>query len=124
MKWPFVSRARYDDLQSKYTEVVRADNASWWSVRAEVDVSHKAYDGLLSKYHELKLSGASVPEPPKTLERPEFDPVMAAITAKAGQDRKLRAMMSAEAMRSRQAGITDIEIIQAIEHGVTVDCDL
>lgn len=79
------------------------------------------YQDLLAKYHVLKLQGAAVPEPTPTLQRPEFDPVQAAITAKAGPDRRLRTMMSREAMQSRAAGIPDIEIIQAIEHGVTVD---
>lgn len=79
------------------------------------------YELLLEKYHALKVSGASVPEPTPILQRPEFDAVQAAITAKAGPDKRLRAMMSREAMQSRAAGIPDIEIIQAIEQGVTVD---
>lgn len=116
MSWPWVSRAVYMARHREFLREREVHHAEMrdWTVR---------YDTLLDKYHALKLSGAFIPEPPKTLERPEFDPVMAAITAKAGPDRKLRAMMAGEAMRSRQAGIPDIEIIQAIEQGVTVDDD-
>lgn len=111
VRWPFVSREMYEAMLDQYERAFESDRQRWLD----------SYRDLLDKYHALKLSGASIPEPPKTLERPEFDPVMAAITAKAGPDRKLRAMMAGEAMRSRQAGIPDIEIIQAIEQGVTVD---
>lgn len=79
------------------------------------------YKELMGMYHALKVIGASIPEPPKPLERPEFDPVMAAITEKAGPDKKLRAIMSREAMQSRAAGIPDPEIVQAIEQGMTVE---
>lgn len=114
MKWPWVSRD--DRLAVVVTEYARQT--------VELDQRWQArYDALLDKYHALKVSGASVPEPAPTLQHPDYDPVQAAITAKAGPDRKLRAMMRREAMQSRAAGIPDIEIIQAIEQGVTVDME-
>lgn len=114
MTWPWISRAVYMARHKEFLREREAHHTEMrdWAVR---------YDSLLEKYHALKLQGASIPEPTKTLERPEFDPVMAAITAKAGPDRRLRAQMSAEVMRSRQAGIDDVEIIRAIEQGVTID---
>lgn len=114
MTWPWISRAVYMARHKEFLREREAHHAEMrsWAVR---------YDTLLDKYHALRVSGASVPEPTPTLQRPEFDPVQAAITAKAGPDKRLRAMMSREAMQSRAAGIPDIEIIQAIEQGVTVD---
>lgn len=110
MKWPWVSRGVYEITQAL---VIQEHNAA-------MNIQIR-FDALLEKYHTLKVSGASVPEPAPTLHRPEFDAVQAAITAKAGPEKRLRAMMSREAMQSRAAGIPDIEIIQAIEQGVTMD---
>lgn len=110
MKWPWTALLRDN-------ERLALENAN---LRADIAILAR-YDNLLEKYHALRATGASIPEAAQTLERPVFDPVMVAITAKAGPDRKLRAMMSREAMQSRAAGIPDIEIIQAIEQGVTVD---
>lgn len=114
LRWPWVARWVYDSVQDDLS-VVRSD------LQTEIASWRIRYEALLDKYHALKLSGASVPEPTPTLLIPAFDPVLAAITAKAGPDRKLRAMMSREAIQSRAAGVPDIEIIQAIEQGVTVD---
>lgn len=97
----------------------------WKAIVAEQNTMlqnyHTLYGDLLSKYHALKVSGTSVPDSPPTFQRSEFDPVQAAITAKAGPDKKLRAMMSREAMQARAAGIDDMEIIQQIEQGVSID---
>lgn len=117
MRWPWMSRLLYDRLTA---------DLDYERYRATMNFAHHEtvqdqYANLLEKYHTLKLAGASIPESVPILQRPEFDPVQAAITAKAGPDKRLRAMMSREAMQSRTAGIPDIEIIQAIEHGVTVD---
>lgn len=112
MKWPWVSRLLYDQG--------RAD-LDYERYRAKMD--RQRYETLLDKYHELRLRGGATVEPAPVIVRPEFDPVQAAITAKAGPDKRLRAMMSREAMQSRAAGIPDIEIIQAIEQGITVDME-
>lgn len=117
MKWPFGKVVSFDVAQAciePWKQIVAEQNEMIRELQA-------MYTTLLEKYHTLKVSGASIPEPAPTLQRPEFDPVQAAITAKAGPDKRLRAMMSREAMQSRAAGIPDIEIIQAIEQGVTVD---
>lgn len=111
MRWPWVS-------QDTLVEIIKlgADTA------AKVDQKWQArYDLLLERYHALKLQGASQPEPAATLERPAFDPVQAAITAKAGPDRKLRALMGREAAQARTLGIPDDEIIRQIESGVEID---
>lgn len=117
MRWPFGKVVSFD--------VAQACIEPWKAIVAEQNhMIHELQEMLRAEIaynHALKVNGAVIPEPTKTLERPEFDPVMAAITAKAGPDRKLRAMMAGEAMRSRQAGIDDVEIIRAIEQGVTID---
>lgn len=110
MKWPWMSRETLNTWKYCYDSAIAANT---YLQTQNTD--------LLEKYHALKLQGAAVPEEPQKLAPTNMDPVMCAITAKAGPDRKLRAMMSREAMQSRAAGIPDIEIIQAIEQGVTVD---
>lgn len=110
MRWPWVSRDVYE------SETRRAEA---WKEQANRECDK--YESLLDKYHALKIQGAAVPEEPQKLAPTNMDPVMCAITAKAGPDRKLRAMMSRQAMLARAAGIPDMEIIQQIEQGVSVD---
>lgn len=110
MRWPWVSRS-FNDYVINCVNEGRRENLRLYGT----------INSLFEHIQALKIQGASVPEPAPTLQRPEFDPVQAAITAKAGPDKRLRAMMIREAMQSRAAGIPDIEIIQAIEQGVTVD---
>lgn len=117
MRWPWVSRGRYDELKEHAQFLCEQLSER----QRMVENGHRFTSDLIDKLQALKLQGATVPEPQPTIERKELDPVQAAITAKAGPDRKLRAMMSREAMQSRAAGIPDIEILQAIEQGVTVD---
>lgn len=100
------------------SETARAEA---WREQALKDCAR--HDTLLEKYHALKVSGAAPAEPHPTLTRPEFDPVLAAITAKAGPDRKLRAMMSREAMEARRLGMPDHEIVAQIERGVELDME-
>lgn len=75
------------------------------------------YDDLLDKYHALKLSGATPPQPPP--QPVQLDPVIAAINDASHRNPKLRALMSREAQRLRLAGFDDHEIIQQIQDGVT-----
>lgn len=110
MTWPWVSRAMYDHAFKLAEDAV-----------AVTVQQRQEYRELLEKYHALKVVGASIPDPTPTLERPQPDPVLMAITAKAGPDRILRSRMAREAMRARQLGISDIEIIQQIEQGVSDD---
>lgn len=112
MRWPWI--ARDDRIASVITEFARQTS--------ELDRRWQSrYDDLLEKYHELKITGAAPLEPTKVLAHRELDPVTAAITAKAGADKRLRSMMSREAMHARQLGMPDHEIIAQIEHGVEWD---
>lgn len=115
MRWPWVT---YGTVHQLMLEAVKGVHQSWREDRADMQAR---YDDLLDKYHSLRLQGAAQPEPKTTLERPEFDPVQAAITAKAGPDRKLRALMGREAADARRLGISDHEIIRQIEQGVEID---
>lgn len=114
MRWPWVNR-EIIDIQH------RAFRAAHDRLVDEVTNLRVERDAVLDKYHALKLQGASTPEPKPTLERPTYDPVMGAITAKAGGDRRLRATMSRQAMSDRALGVPEQEIIQRIEQGVTLE---
>lgn len=106
MTWPFVTRARFDDLKASL-ERERAILMEWRQLALD----------LQEKLHALKLQGASVPEPKPVLARKAVDPVTAAITDRAGTDRKLRGVMSKEVARLRKSGLSDEDIIAQIQAG-------
>lgn len=85
----------------------------------EIETWRSRYDALLEKYHALKASGAAPELSPLT--RPERDPVIDAITYKAGTDSKLRSIMIQAAMAQRAADKSDEEIIKQIESGIADD---
>jgi len=112
MRWPWISR-RLEMVREN--EQLRAERDE---LRAQID-ERKHYADLLEKYHSLRLSGANAPEVHQPLPKKEHDPVIAAINEKAGNDRKLRAIMGKEAMKARRLGLSDNEIIEQIERGHT-----
>lgn len=113
MRWPFVSRSDYD-IAMDSIEVFKVRAAEF---RVQAELADRHYDDLLDKYHALKVSGATPPQPPP--QPVQVDPVIAAINDASNRDPKLRALMSREAQRLRLAGFDDHEIIQQIQDGVT-----
>lgn len=80
MKWPFVSRARYENAVDKATEFVRSAADREFRLHALLDKKDQRYDDLLAKYHALKLQGASEPPPVPVAAQPApLSPISKAI---------------------------------------------
>lgn len=114
LRWPWVSRVRYDDLKCQYAAVVRADNASWWSVREELSKERDQYTALLDKYHEL---ATGIPEQArKPVVMPEREPslVSSVIREQAGGDHRLSAHLQSYASKLKREGKSSEEIAQSL----------
>lgn len=68
MRWPFVSRARYELLEHNYAEArklakdgVSVAEAHSASLGVMLDRAAIAYNELLDKYHFLRIEGANAP---------------------------------------------------------------
>jgi len=115
MKLLWVSRAMHDEMIA----ILRVQIAD---ERENVAMLRRQYADLQGKYHQLRLSGASdIPYERSEIATAEPDPVLLAVTARAQGDPRKRAMMLAQVRRDRADHKSDIEILQAIEDGVTVD---
>jgi hypothetical protein len=114
MRWPWVTTRCYLDT-------VRHANIRVDGLLADLRAEKQRSAELLAKYHELAgtLATLVAPKQAAPLESAPVDLVFAAITRHAGNSRALRVVMSREAMRMRQAGYEDADIIQAIEAGIT-----
>lgn len=117
MRSPWVSRARFDDLQH-----VRASDAEYI---AQLHAGRKElwarYDDLMAKYHALKLAGAVEPIPLTMAVAKEPDVVTKAIIETAGSNRLLRKQYSEFVTEQRAAGTDEDEIAKAIRLGITDD---
>lgn len=111
MFWPWMS-CRLARIAEN--ERLQAENAQ---LRAHLGLLDR-YDALLDRYHALKLQGASEPQPARPIDQPVPDPIQAAIAAACRGDRRLHTLMATEAQRMRARGDHDIDILNAIQHGI------
>lgn len=114
MKWPLVSRAALEIAEAQLVASREANRQvlEMWAAEAN---RHAA---LLEKYHALKLSGASLPEPERTIAPRVVDPIQAAINkASTGKDPKVRAAMWRQVEIDRKAGLKDDEIVVRVLAG-------
>lgn len=110
MKWPWVSRALYDDAIRTVAQM--REREVWNTTR---------YDNLFAEYAKLRLQGAvSVPDPiiPTPAKVREPDELKELIHEKCGSDYRKRAMMLRQLAVDRSAGVNEAQIRQAIEQGV------
>lgn len=118
VKWPFVSRARFDLLQHNFTEIRRDLHNAAVALSARDD----RYDSLLEKYHAMKLQAAVAPDPivPRTVK--EADPIIQQINVLSAGRPGLRAQMMRQLNTDRTVEmLDDAEIMQRIEMGVVID---
>lgn len=122
MSWPFVSRAAHDRELAALERLLAHAETARDDAQAEVEQAnrlHEAerrrFDDLLSRYHALKLAGGAVPDvlPPQA----PPDPVLLAISRKAGANRVLRTHYARLAHELRAKQMTDEEIVAKIEAG-------
>lgn len=108
MRWPWVSREDFDAQTEQATSLLADER--------------QRYDALLEKYHALRTSGASVPEPkPEPRKAPEPDAVTQAIIKKSGNSKLLRKHYAEYVANCRAGGIGEDEIAQSILVGETDD---
>lgn len=90
--------------------------------RHERDVvrSEARYADMASRYHMLKLQGATLPPVPVSVQV-EQDPVTAAVNAACIGNRALRAQMLRQVERDRAAGFKDLEIVTRIQQGTPAE---
>lgn len=113
MKWPWVSRARYDDA-IRQVGLMR---------EREVEVQ-TSFTVLLDKFTALRLAGAAIePKPvgPQAQPAREPDELKELIHEKCGGDYRKRGMMLRQLSVDRSARVPETQIRQAIEQGVQSD---
>lgn len=131
IRWPWVSRARYDLLQHNAAESrTLANNAQHTAktLSTMLDNAAAQYNILLDKYHSLRVIGAveipNVIPTARQLERlqvadnAEPDELRALIHERAGSDYRKRGMMLRQLTADRAAGVSDDKIRQQIERGI------
>lgn len=128
MKWPWVSRAAYEQAV-RSLELTRQDVvAARLEARRERDIADVRYDDLLAKFTALRVQGAV--EVPKgatvndlvhdwSLIKP--DPAKEAIAAIAGGNLRMRQIMLRQLDADRAAGVSEEAILQRIADGVPSD---
>jgi hypothetical protein len=109
VRWPWVSRATYD----QHTQVL---------IDAQAGALHQQdrlldlYESLLDKYHALVM-GETVTAATPALAPVPLDAVTEAIHQKAGTDVRLRGIMAEQVARDRADGLTEDEIVRRIYNG-------
>lgn len=115
MRWPFVSRITYDTALARWRD--QGDVAAGYATMADARLARaeSLADQLRAdlssereRYHALVL--ATQPKPVATLPARTIDPVYEAITARAGSNGQLRAMLGSFARDERKKGTNDEEI--------------
>lgn len=104
MRLAWVSRTLYEAMR---------DDA-----REQLAQAALAYKELLTKYHQLKLQGATLVEPVVHHQRSTIDSVEQAIQAACIGRPELIPIMRRQAMREKNAGLPEREITLRIQHGV------
>jgi hypothetical protein len=85
---------------------------------AQVKRLWSQYDALLARIPVTQAPPVSR-ETPVTLDRPQaVDPILELIDAKCGSDYRKRAMMLRQLAADRAAGVSQEDILAAIEYGV------
>ena len=127
MRWPWVSRAEYDDLKQKYHEVVRQDNASWWLLHDQLKAANAKNEQLVERLLSLKITGAVEPLPPLVVTpeqiarltlRDQPDELRDLIDQRSAGNLRIRGMMLKQLAQDRADGIQDEDIRQRILDGV------
>lgn len=89
------------------------------SLRGAVERGSERYDALLDKYHALKVSGATIPEPVRPVERKEPDALVQTINVLSAGKPGLRAMMMKQLAQDRANPLLDdADILQRIQSGM------
>lgn len=108
MRLPWVSRSTFEMALevSKFAQ-------------EESRASHRAFQDLMAKYHQLRLEGQVAPEPKPEPPAPRtVDPIIAAINDRT--DPKLRAAALNQVKVDRLAGRSDEDILRDIYGGMSV----
>lgn len=118
VRWPFVSRARFELLEHNYGAL--RSETHW--LREEMSLNYERYSALLEKYHALKLQGAVAVEPVVIPAKKEADPAIQAINVLSAGKPGLRAQMMKQLNADRANTLIDeADIMQRIEMGVVID---
>lgn len=124
MRFPFVSRGRYDDMvarvhaEREVCQFLRRDlmsSAEQWSEL--VNRERERADRAEARCQQLRLMGA-VPVVP-VVSAPKPDPIAKAISLRCGGDPDLRDSMWEQVERDRAGGMGDGDILMAIQLGHT-----
>ena len=125
MRWPFVSRARYELLEHNFDQMREASHRADAWYREQREAGDKRYAELLDKYHALRVEGASLPLPsPAPLE--SFGPLTRAALHDAGlgQSGTSKRAMKAKAeliwQQNRNDAMQDELTAIAVRQGETV----
>lgn len=120
-------RAMYDGVvtlqEQKRTEWLAALENDRTRHIAELTAANARYDALLDKYHALKVSGATIPEPVTPLERKQPDALEQAVSdASRGKPPALVLQMRRQLAQDRkniELGMdTETDVLARITHGV------
>lgn len=125
MRWPFVSRERYDAVLAsavaREADVARLHDRLLDLMRENVPRS--TYDGLLEKYHALKVVGAAPVEPHRVMVERPANPIMDAVSLAGGNDMERRAFLGSWATQQRLAGTNEDDIVHQLLNWKSVDED-
>lgn len=93
--------------------------AKWETV---AEIASKNFSELQTRYHEMveKYFDALTPKT-VPIEKRAPDPITQAITDVAGNNMKLRALMSRQAMQDQKSGLSTEQIVGSIYAGITSD---
>ena len=127
MRWPWVSRARFDDLQQSLDHERRAwactsqgQEIRWRCEQSDRQRVEAKYEALIEKYHALKMAGASVPEPKIVLNPSrnltEAEQAIEDVVSKFGGSVRLRRRLAKYRADMLGSDGTEDEIAHAIRH--------
>lgn len=121
MKWPWVSRARYDLLQHNAEQITATLKAALAVSDGRYDQLLEKYGDLTDKYHDLRVAGANPALPTVAIPRKEPDVVTQAIIAKSRGSAVLRKQFADLAAQRRAEDVSEPEIAKEILAGVADD---